>query len=231
MDPDDLDALWRAHLASVMHQSVNVPDSSLREMLRRNRPATLPRSRSRPAQPRGALAPQQRLDGARRRLGRPMEPVAVERLPADAHVLSPAPDGAAARGHRAGPARDVPAAADVRDGGAGRDRGRPPLPPGRLPPHLPPGHAGLPRPGPQRGRQRLHAAHRSGPRRPVRPADRLLPRAGQVRPAAGVRPGGQLLAGAGVPAVRRAGLADRRPDVRPTSGARARRRRTTRPSG
>ena len=37
MDPADLDALWRADLASVMHQSVNVPDASLQEMLRRNR--------------------------------------------------------------------------------------------------------------------------------------------------------------------------------------------------
>ncbi len=34
MDPDDLDALWRAHLASVIHQSL--PDASLRNMLQKN---------------------------------------------------------------------------------------------------------------------------------------------------------------------------------------------------
>ena len=35
MNPDDLDALWRAHLASVIHQSVNVPDASLQQMLQK----------------------------------------------------------------------------------------------------------------------------------------------------------------------------------------------------
>ena len=36
MDPDDLDALWRSHLASVIHQSVNVPPASLHDMLQKN---------------------------------------------------------------------------------------------------------------------------------------------------------------------------------------------------
>ncbi|HVS37478.1 MAG TPA: ABC transporter ATP-binding protein [Gemmataceae bacterium] len=34
MPPDDLDALWRAHLATVIQQSLNVPDARLHEMLK-----------------------------------------------------------------------------------------------------------------------------------------------------------------------------------------------------
>ena len=68
------------------------------------------------------------------------------------------------------------------------------------------------RPGAQRGGQHLHPANRGGPRRAVHLADGVLPRAGQVRPAAGLRPGRQFLAGPGVLDLRRAGLADRRAD-------------------
>ena len=145
MDPDDLDALCAPHLASVIHQSVNVPPASLHDMLQKNHYHEVDHGLL-------SLVVRSHLNGEWQApvvawIAR-WNPWLWNVSPDPALALLAAPDRVAAPGGRAGPAGDVPAPFDVRNGGAHRHRRRPSLPPGRLPPHLPPRHAGLPRLGP-----------------------------------------------------------------------------------